>query len=273
MGVMIQNELAWGESSGFLRYNVAVGIMRGNASTTGKVWFRDYLRSKYSTITALNTAWGTSFASWDSFLTTTITLNVLSDIKPGMEADFQKLQLEHARKFFSHVKSILNKYNYKGLYMGCRFHKWTPEALQAAKEFTDVVTINYYGVDPEKDLIDIKNLDKPVIITEMSYSSASKPGALLGSFWNIAGMSSQDFFVDQIYSTYRNWNNIVGTHWFRYIDQPWTGDPVLREAHGFGLVTVTDIPKDDVVLKVRENNIKNLLQKTLGSSNNSSNEY
>jgi len=60
--------------------------------------------------------------------------------------------------------------------------------------------------------------------------------------------------------------NIVGCHWFQYVDQPVTGRLFDGENGHVGLVTVADVPYHPFVDTVRAANLK-LLEKLLRFSN------
>ena len=255
MGVFYGNEWGWGspDSTNLARWNIGVGVMRSNGTLAAKRWFQSFLQTKYSTIQALNSAWGTSFASWQTFLDNPMTFNVIGDVKPGMQTDFVAVQREHADRYFRIIRDELRGYNYKGLYLCSRFltPEWTPEAIASASQYCDVISVNYYGLDPNKDLADFK-IDKPVIISEFSHTTGASGARLSGSMIGAVSKSSEKQLTKYFISEFKSWPNIVGFHFYAYYDTALNGRPVIQENFGFGLVSVTDRVHEDIAAGLRE---------------------
>ena len=59
----MDNELKWGDE-----YYLAQCTSRAPETQAAKVAMMRWLKKKYHKVEALNSVWGTSFASWDSFM-------------------------------------------------------------------------------------------------------------------------------------------------------------------------------------------------------------
>ena len=66
IGYFVHNELSWGDDT-----SLSLAALASPAGQPAKSAFIDILKEKYATIDTLNTAWGTSYASWEAMLDST----------------------------------------------------------------------------------------------------------------------------------------------------------------------------------------------------------
>jgi hypothetical protein len=103
----------------------------------------------------------------------------------------------------------------------------------------------------------VRSLDKPVLITEFHFGSRDR-----GPFW---GGVAEVYNEQQRGEAYQRFlaeaakePNIVGAHWFQYLDQPVTGRLLDGENGHIGLVGITDLPFTGFVDAVRKANQQTL---------------
>ncbi len=170
-----------------------------------------------------------------------------------------KTMQEIAEQYYSVVKSALAAEgldNY--LYLGNRFADWgrTPEVVEVASRYADVLSFNIYKADitdqgwDATQLAQLATLDKPVIIGEYHFGALDS-----GNFGE--GIQKADSQADRAdkYAAYMESvlanKNFVGAHWFQYIDSPVSGRAWDGENYNVGFVNVTDAPYTEMTDKAR----------------------
>jgi len=245
IGLFIDNEMPWGDMRTTYppeRYMVPYAVLRGPATLPSKVKFIANLTAKYGTISQLNTSWGTAYSSWSAL--STGTFNFPAILKPGMITDFNEFTLAFARKYFQTVRNALNNLSYGGLYLGCRLDAMTPEVIQACKESADVLSFNSYDKNPEVFFAHLKDIDFPVLISEFGFG-ASDNGRIGWGLYQTLSEADRITAYQNYVNKARTWKNLVGFHYFRWEDNPPSGDaniPGLADNTTSGLVSITDIP-------------------------------
>ena len=128
--------------------------------------------------------------------------------------------------YFQIVTEAIRRYDNNHLYLGTRFHwyaKQDPVVYEAAKPFIDVVSINHYNswsIDQNDFNTWATWADAPILITEW-YAKGEDSGLLneAGAGWTVENQQDRgEFYQNFTISLLRN-KNIVGWHWFRYIDE------------------------------------------------------
>jgi hypothetical protein len=251
LGYFVDNEIGWSSGTDLRgHYALSYGAMSLDAgSSPGKRRFLELLRKKYTVITALNTAWKTSFANWGA-LNGPVTLPDAPS--PGMEADLSAFLSDHARQYFTVVRDTLRHHDPNHLYLGCRFDPAkTPEALAAAALICDVISFNIYKEGVGAGWESLVPLNKPCIVGEFHFGAQDRGMFGTGMF----GASSQADRAAK-FSAYVNsaldHPSFVGCHWFEYIDQPLTGRLGGFENYNIGFVTETDTPYPEMIRAARE---------------------
>ncbi|MCC6443584.1 MAG: beta-galactosidase [Armatimonadetes bacterium] len=246
IGYFVDNELNWGDGSGDeSRYALAFGALSADASASpAKRSFLAVLRRKYGDIGRFNAAWGTCLSTW-------------AELEPPFRApavssgdrreDLRAFALDMARRYFRAVRSAIRKVAPHHLYLGCRFAGHTPEAVQAASEYCDVVSFNIYApaVDPRRYAF-CDQLNKPCIIGEFHFGALDR-----GMFHTgLVGAASQEERAAMYRSYVRSVLDnpaFVGCHWFQYIDEPLTGRYFDGENYNIGFITTTNTPYPELV--------------------------
>lgn len=249
MGVFIDNELSWGDTtSDSMRYNVARGVLNAPSSQPAKTAFMNRLKDKYNgSISALNSAWKTSYSGWTSFLDKQW---LPSSYTSGMKTDMSSFIKAYAEKYYSQVDAALLATGLKALYLGSRFDDYTPEVVDAAEKYVDVLSFNIYRTVDNVDWDYLNSLERPVLISELGYGTKAR-----GTFGGPAttySFEERAARMDQFFDKCKYTNNIVGVHWYSYTDQPITGRWSDYENTGMGIVDVTDTPYSECVEVLRD---------------------
>jgi hypothetical protein len=240
IGYFVDNELSWGKDDRAL----ALSAVLSPATQPAKLALRAWLEKKYATADALNAAWGTSFASWDTFLANT---NKPSEKASG--ADLDAFHAQIAEQYFRVIRDAVKAAAPDKLYLGCRIAWGAPSVYRAAAKLCDVVSVNIYSRSANKDLPDSCD-DKPLINGEFHF------GALDRGLFHTGLVATRDqqeraecykaFVTDCL-----NHPRYVGTHWFQWRDQALTGRGD-GENYQIGFLTVTDQPYPELVAAARD---------------------
>lgn len=244
MGVFVDNELGWGDLTSLnSRYNVALGALTAPSTQPAKTAFKSQLQSKYSSISSLNSAWKSSFSSWDAFMSNRTWKP--SSYNSALETDFRTFVTNFAKTYFGAVRAALGNAGLKALYMGCRFANYITEAVNASTAFVDVHSFNAYRFKDKIEWSYFSALNKPVIFSELGYSVMGS-----GTMGGIGTVITQAERVERMKQVMDNAilnPNIVGVLWYCYQDQPVTGRYTDYENAGLGVVDIADTPYSEVV--------------------------
>jgi agarase len=252
-GLFVDNELPWAQhwQNENYRYDLAYNVLSAPSSQPAKRRFYNNMLLKYRTISRLNQAWGTSYGSWVAFLNN-------QSFRPNnpnatLRRDMEEFLNALATQYFGTVKSKLTAFNYKGLYLGCRFAYIAPEVLSAAARYCDVISFNCYDLIPSQWRGELKTLDKPVLVGEFAFS-ASDRGRLASNA--PCGVTEEDRVAgfNRYISDIATWPNLVGLHWYKWEDDPLTGRMWDSGTHGLGLVSITDVPYTELVAAAKQAN-------------------
>ncbi len=254
LGYMVGNEMSWGHgeagSSDKSHYSLTLAVLSAAASQPARQAFISLLQTRYSDISTLNAAWGTSFGSWDALGPPTPSAS--GSFTPAAEADLSALTLAFAQQWFQTVHNALKKNAPNQLFLGCRFAAYTQEAVQAAAQFADVLSFNIYQprVDPKKWAF-LNPLNKPVMVTEFHCGALDRGMFAPGLVAAPDQAARAATFLDYTRSIVDN-PVFVGAHWFECVDEPLTGRAFDGENYGIGLVSVTDTPYPELIAAVRQ---------------------
>ncbi|VVN87333.1 beta-galactosidase [Pseudomonas fluorescens] len=268
IGYFADNELAWAGPGDDpkARYALAYGTLRMTTDVPAKRAFLKQLRDKYRNQAGLSKAWGIDLPAWELMEDPGFEPPLPSPEHPEIEADFKYFQKVFADTYFKTISDSLKWHAPNHLLLGGRFAVSTPEAVESCAQYCDVVSFNMYTLKPQDgyDFARLRELDKPVLITEFNFGSRDR-----GPFW--AGVTELVKEEDRG-PAYANFikqamaePSIVGVHWFQYLDQPVTGRLLDGENGHFGLVGITDVPFQGFVDSVRKSNLQALDQ--LGNEN------
>ncbi len=243
MGYFVDNELKL--------LQLTAACMKQSEEGAAKNAFVAYLKSKFTTISALNASWGTQYGSWHKLLPDTL---LPKSAGPEMSA-FDSLMID---RYYAFCRTAMKAAAPGQLYLGSRFNLYRiyypkdtslNSALRIAANYCDVVSINYYRYGSE-DLVLPAGVDKPIIIGEFHFGAPDR--GLPHSGLRNAHSQLQRAKLYQVYVEESLHNpQIVGTHWFQYGDQPYTGR-FDGENYQIGFVDIGDHPYPETVGALRQ---------------------
>jgi agarase len=216
------------------------------------------LQAEYSTIAALNTAWGTTFTSFGALTASPYTFPSSPSAK--VLADLSSMLSAYATQYYTVVRTALKTADPNHLYLGSRFDgilRAPAEVVQACATVCDVVSLNWYknGMDPQI-WATYGAAGHPALISEYRFASVDRgvwgggPGSVLSEAQRASNYTA---YMQSI----ANNPDFVGMQWFSYMDNPATGaaygPPYSEDFHG-GFVSVTDTPWTELVTAATQAN-------------------
>jgi len=137
-----------------------------------------------------------------------------------------------------------------GVYGG-HGNKLDKRAQAAAVKYVDVLSINRYRFSPS-DIIMPEGADVPIIIGEYHFGAADR-GMLHPAFNGSVGSQEQRYHASKHYIKEALFHpNIVGIHWWTYIDTPLAGTSKQGANFQVGFIDITDTPYPDVINAFKE---------------------
>ena len=153
-----------------------------------------------------------------------------------------------AETYFATVARIVHEELPNHLYLGGRIAWGTEDVYRAAARHCDVVSVNVYARQFDRDLPD-GAVDRPMIIGEFHF------GALDRGLFHTGLVATRDQAARA--RAYREYvescldhPRVVGAHWFQWRDQPLTGR-ADGENYQIGFLTGTDAPYPELVESAR----------------------
>ncbi|ARU89416.1 beta-galactosidase [Pseudomonas sp. M30-35] len=259
IGYFADNELAWAhpDPGPHGRYALSFGTLRSTTDVPAKRAFLKMLRDKYRNQQGLSKAWGIELPAWELIEDPGFEAPLPNEKYPAIEQDYQAFQRLFADTYFKTIDDALQWHAPNQLLLGGRFAISTPEAVAACAQYCDVLSFNFYTLEPQHgyDFAALRALDKPIMITEFHFGSRDR-----GPFW---GGVSEVYAEKDRGPAYAHFierslaePSIVGAHWFQYLDQPVTGRLLDGENGHLGLLGITDRPYAGFVEAVRKANLK-----------------
>ena len=263
IGYFADNELAWAGPGDDpkSRYALAFGTLRMTTDVPAKRAFLKQLRDKYRNQQGLSKAWGVDIPAWELMEDPGFEAPLPSAEHPEIEADYQYFQKVFADTYFKTISDSLKWHAPNHLLLGGRFAVSTPEAVRSCAQYCDVLSFNFYTLQPQDgyDFAALRDLDKPVMITEFNFGSRDR-GPFWGGVTEVANEEARGPAYARFLKQAVAEPSIVGVHWFQYLDQPVTGRLLDGENGHFGLVGITDLPFNGFVESVRKTNLNTLQQ-------------
>ena len=250
IGVFTDNELPWGRS--VLQFGTYVdAYLTLPADAAGKRALQTFFEERYAgDLSAFNAAWSLELPSFDAIQQ----LDALEDDvefcnEAGRRADRQAFVATVADRYFEKVHAALRAVDPELLILGPRFLAvyTAPEIVEAAAPYVDVVSLNDYDWDaqgrglfaaegapygylfPDDAVSDLETLyeisERPVLISEWTVRTPTPDVDVLFPPFipTAAGQTEradryQAFTEELLERPY-----VVGSHWFKFHDQPATG--------------------------------------------------
>jgi hypothetical protein len=258
IGYFVDNELAWGLGNSTkpeLRYGLAVETLKLGMASPAKRTFVAQLSEKYREVETLAAMWGIAIDSWTGLGEATLTLPAASLAKATVIDDLRAFTKLFAEAYFRIVAEAIRRHDSHHLYLGSRFQARTPEAVAECAKYCDVVSFNVYREElTGEEWRQFHALGKPAMIGEFQFGSTDT-----GLFWpGLFDVAAEDqrgpAYATYLRSALAN-PDIVGCHWFQYVDEPLTGRLLDGENGNMGFVAVIDRPFGSLVPAAREANL------------------
>lgn len=235
LGYFVDNELSW--------ETIDRGTLASPVDQPCRIEFIKKLQIKYSTLDALNKAWGTSANNWDE-------LRAPENMTDTAGEDLASFGYDFAKRYFEIVKSAIHKYDKNHLYLGCRFSGWAPESVaRASADVCDVVSYNIYS--NRLNCETFSALDAPIIIGEFHFGALDRGMFHTGLVDAKTQQGRADRYTGYLLSA-ADCPSLVGVAWFQYIDQAITGRCLDGENYNIGFVNVIDQPYPELVDAARK---------------------
>lgn len=257
LGFFADNELSWAAPGADpkARYALAYATLGLTTDIPAKRAFLKQLRDKYRNQAGLSQAWGIDLPAWELMEDPGFQAPLPSPEHPEIERDLQNFVRLYADTYFKTIAESLQWHAPNHLFLGGRFSITTPEVIASCVQYCDVLSFNRYTLDPNLglDWAALAALDKPVLISEFHMGSTDR-----GPFWGGLVSLYHEQERGPAYAQYLRQAvqipQLVGVHWFEYLDQPVTGRLLDGENGHLGLVGSTDLPFRDFVQAVRAAN-------------------
>jgi len=241
LGVFVDNELKWGVK---WAPKIPEQILTAAPDQPAKEIFVEQMKGKYITVSALNAAWGTSFADWDGLMGN-------SELIPAAAGDMREFMKQFTSRYYSICREAVKVVDPDMLYLGCRmdFHLYPEDTslnyiIRIASEYCDVVSFNRYRYTCS-ELVPPDGADYPLIIGEFHFGSLETGLLQPGLRYAADQQERAAFYHHYVQSALQN-PYLVGTHWFQLADQAVTGRPD-GENYQAGFLTVGDVPQPEIV--------------------------
>lgn len=256
LGYFVDNELAWG--TGAPNYSLVVNALLMDRNSPAKQALVHWLQTRYATTQAWQDAWAMPQSVQEpvrDWSAAQAPIHLAAPYNAALLADMSAMTRFYAEQYFRVVKQTLQQQDGNHLYLGSRFAALTPEAMQACAQWCDVLSINVYANDLQGWQRDhFSHYDKPILIGEFNFGSADR-----GPFWagliDVGSEAQRAAHYQHYLQQAAAIPNMVGVHWFQYLDQPATGRLLDGENAHFGLVSIADVPYASFVEIVRQANL------------------
>lgn len=240
IGFFIHNEIKFHDPQRLAR------ILQGRpADQPAKVAWVHRLEAKYGIIESLNRAWKTDYESWSALLASTEKVAY-----KDMAADADQCFADYLDRFFRISRDACKEFFPNHLYLGSRLHgQEHPMVMRAAETYCDVIAYNLYVKNLAGWTGPVPGLKKPVMSTEFHFGDLDR-----GMFHTGLQLASDqkdraEHYNEYVLSALKH-PLFVGTHWFQYAPQSFTGRGD-GENYQIGMLDITDTPSPELIPAVR----------------------
>lgn len=244
IGYFLCNEPNWA----FGYHNLAYEMFATTQTSKTKDEFIKWLKNKYKDIKSINEAWNMNLSSFEKLKNKTFK-DYPSDVAMNDFHEFSKIMV---KKYIDVTCDEVKKVDRNHLNLGMRYAWISSDLLYKAEARFDVFSINGYGMFPPQTAEISRRSGKPVMIGEFHHGAVDRALPATG----ITGVTSQQ----ERAIAYRNYMEegfsrpeVVGMHYFQWIDQPYTGR-FDGENYNIGVVTTANIPYEELVNGMTETN-------------------
>jgi hypothetical protein len=255
IGFFIDNELNVEE--------ITRGLIKQPEGSKSKLPFFDYIKNKYSSIQKLNLSWKSKYENWEQ-------VELLSTLPEDAKEDIKIFDLKMLDIYYKTCREELKRVAPEKIYFGSRLHchffpddQKESQVIKVASQYCDVVCFNRYRFTAEELILPF-GIDKPVLIGEFHFGALDR-GLCHSGLRGVADQNQRaDAYYHYVEGALKN-PQMVGTHWFQYSDQAYTGR-FDGENLQIGFVDICDNPYPEIIeasrkigypmYKIRYNDLK-----------------
>ncbi len=246
IGYFLSNEPQWA-FVGWL--NIAAMTLEMEPSTYSRRALIEYMKSRYTDIAALNTEWGSDYASFDDMDRPVKTLHFTDAGKVALN-EFSRIMI---REYIRIPSQAVRRYDPNHLNLGIRYAWLSSDVLVSGLEYTDVCSFNCYSMDPTAAIDGfVKRVGKPVMIGEFHFGALDRGLDATG----IRAVTTQEE-RGVAYRYYMHKAAVhpmcLGAHYFTLYDQAYLGR-FDGENYQIGVVDVAQRPYEDFVRGIVQTN-------------------
>ncbi len=216
IGYFMANEPKWA----FVQdLNIAALTLSSDEHFFSKGFIIDLLIQKYGTTDALNTAWGTAFASFDALWRSIDTHGCAGK----MQEDLIEISGEMIRLFIKIPALAAKEVDPHHLNLGIRYAWLSHKMLANGCEYTDVFSFNCYEMDPTDTLSQFASLTgKPLLIGEFHFGATDR-GLDAPGLRAVADQAARgDAYRYYVHRAAAH-PHCLGAHYFMLYDQSYLG--------------------------------------------------
>jgi hypothetical protein len=212
VGYFMTNEPQWAFVE---RFDLGRHLLSTDESSHTRAALIAFLNERYSSIGALNDAWGSTFGAFDELLS-----RCPMDGLPGSRADTMAFTERAVERFVAVPAAACKRADPNHANLGLRW-AWVHSDYQlAGSEHIDVFSINCYELRPDRDRIDriTRVTGRPVCIGEFHVGSLDR-GLPSGGIRNARTMAESVKAYRYYLENAAALPNLVGAHYFQWMDQ------------------------------------------------------
>jgi len=245
VGYFVDNELSWAGGVNDPRddyhFSLVYGTLKTGATQPAKVAFEQMLMAEYADVTKLNQIWGTNYATWNDFLSASYSPPVPLP-NAAMRSDFSAFLLSFAEQYFRIIGGTIKKYDPHHLYLGVKFAALTMEEWQACAELCDVISFDDYNfrLDPNTWSF-IHQFATPALLAEFGFCARDR-GGFTGGIPAVPSQAAKSIDYGQKLEDAMTNPDLIGANFYKYIDDPVSGEMSDGENNANGWVALSDTP-------------------------------
>jgi hypothetical protein len=232
IGYFLANEPQWA----FGATNLAAEIISGNQQSHTRTALVQWLRNKYTSVYALNDAWGSAYGNIDELLS-----KPQKDLSNKALEDLNQFSVQMVKQYLEPVCTEVKKILPKHLNLGLRYAYISSDLCYVAGSFFDVFSLNGYMTWPPPNTEEITaRTGRPVIIGEFHFGSTDRglpSTGLLGA----QNVNDRAKYIRRYVEHAVARKEVVGVHYFQWYDQPVMGR-FDGENYSIGLYDITGNP-------------------------------
>lgn len=246
IGYFMANEPAWAFVNDL---NIAAVMLASDEAFYSKDYAIAKLKGKYGMIDALNAAWGTQLADFQSLVLGVDT----HGCKGIMEQDLWEISADMTREFMRVPSLAAREVDPNHLNLGIRYAWFSNPVLENGCEYVDVFSFNCYDMDPTPCIEKFAaRINKPLLLGEFHFGALDRgldaPGLRAVADQTERGVAYR-YYVERVAAH----PLCIGAHYFKLYDQPFLGR-YDGENYQIGALDVCSRPYTEFIDAVTDTN-------------------